>query len=326
MTRRAIAVLLCSLVVGCAGDEAASGASSSAIEVGYSALRISLPVLVAQDRGLFRRRGLDVTLKRYETAQPLVEEVLDGRIDAGGYAALPIVLTAAARDGSTVRLATALVEDEAHPISYLLRAKGGGAIASIGDLRGRRLGILPTVAYERWAAAVLRHAGVDPASVTIVPIAAPQQAQALASGGVDGLLTNDPMATAAIARGVAEPLGDAAPVPRALAGELVFGSFLLSPALVRDRPAIAAALVAALDDAIAAIDADQAGARRILQPFVRETERPFVDRYPDARYRPSRALDDAALAREVAAMQRVGILDRSIDVRGWTLTGDEARP
>ena len=49
------------------------------LEVGYSALRISLPIFVAERRGLFARHGVRVRLRRYETAQPLVEEVLDGR-------------------------------------------------------------------------------------------------------------------------------------------------------------------------------------------------------------------------------------------------------
>ena len=107
------------------------------IVVGWSALRISLPIFVADRDGLFEEHGVRVELRRYETAQPLVEELVDGRIDAGGYAALPIVLTVAARAEQRVRVATALVEDEAHPISYLLRRREL-PLGSIAELRGRR--------------------------------------------------------------------------------------------------------------------------------------------------------------------------------------------
>lgn len=308
-----IAAALSLAALGCAPE------ARPPLEVGYSALRISLPIFVAERRGLFERHGVPVRLRRYETAQPLVEEVLDGRIDAGGFAALPIVVTAVSRGGSPPRLATAMIEDAEHPVSYLLRRAGAAAPRDVADLRGRRVGILPTVAYARWLDAVLERAGVPPSEVTVVPVAPPQQAQALDGGGVDALFTNDPMATAAIAAGVAEPLGDAAPVPRALGGSLVFGSFLVHPDTWRERPDDVRRLVAALDEAIAQIDADQAAARADMRPFVREPERPHVDRYPPARYRRSAELDDASLAREVAAMERLGILDRAPSTRGWVL-------
>ncbi len=291
----------------------------SSLVVGYSALRISLPVFVAQERGLYARHGVAVELRRFDTAQPLVDEVLDGRIDAGGFAALPIVMTAATRDASAVHLAAVMVEDEAHPVSYLLRRAGEGALRGVGDLRGRRVGILPTIAYERWLGAVLEREGVDASEVTVVPIAPAQQLQALAEGGVDALFTNDPMATAALARGVAEPLGDVAPVPRALGGPLWFGAFLVGEDLFAERPDDARRLVAAIDEAVAILEADPAGAREDLRGYLREPERPFVDRYPAASYLPSGAVDDARIAREVRAMQRLGILEPSVATRGWAL-------
>lgn len=287
------------------------------VDVGYSALRISLPVFVAEERGLFAAHGLDVRLKRFETAQPLVEEVLDGRLLAGGYAALPIVFTAASKDGSRARLATAMVEDRDHPVSYLLRGADRHGLASAADLAHRRVGILPTVAYRRWAEAVLRHAGVDPTTVRLVPVAPAEQTMALAGGAVDAMLTNDPMATAALAAGAARALPPAAPVPDALGGPLLFGSFLLHPRLIRERPAVARALVAALDDAIAIVNADPAAAREAMRPYVRPPERAYVDRYPPARYLESKTLDAARLSAEVANEERFGLIPGKLDARAW---------
>lgn len=304
---------------GAAGSTDAPTPSRPSLEVGYSALRISLPVFVADQRGLFERHGLDVTLRRYETAQPLVEEVLDGRVLAGGFAALPIVFTAAARDGSEVRLAAAMVEDTEHPVSYLLRRAGDDSLSGPGDLTGKRIGILPTIAYRRWLDVVLRDAGVAPSDVTVMPIAPPQQLQALAGGGADALFTNDPMATAALASGVAAELGAAGPVPRALGGPLVFGSFLVHPRLVRERPGDVARLLGALDEAIALIERDQAAAREAMTSFVRGPERAHVARYPAARYRSSDEFDDAALAAELESMVRLGVLEEPPRAQGWVL-------
>lgn len=289
------------------------------IVIGYSALRISLPVFVAEEEGCFRRHGLDVTLKRYETAQPLVEEVLDGRIVAGGYAALPIVYTAASRDGAEARLVGAMVEDAAHPISYLLRRKGADAPARVADLRGRRIGILPTVAYRRWLELVLRRGGVSPSEVTVIAVAPPQQVQAIAEGGVDALFTNDPMATAAIARGVAEPM-ETAPVPAALGDELLFGSFLVHPRYAAEHADVVDRIAAALDEAIAIVHSDPARARQAMLRFVRDGERAHVPLYPDARYLASTELDASVLERDMSMQLRHGLLDAPLDVSAWSFT------
>lgn len=329
-----IAVLaLCATVTACgraptggletAPGPAAAAASAEAppLVVGVSALRISLPVFVASERGLFARHGARVELRRFDTAQPLVEEVVDGRLDAGGYAALPIVLAAAGTAGHGVRLATGLVEDEAHPVSVLLRRAGDATLASVADLRGRRVGVLPTVAYTRWLARVLEHAGLAESDVTVVPVAPPLQASTLAEGGVDALFTNDPMATAAVAASVAERFGPSAPVPDALGGPHVFGSFLVAEDTVRRRPDDVAALLRALDDAIREIERDPAAAADAMLPFLREPERAFVRLYPAPSYLDRAGLDQARLALEVERIRALELSPAVPDVTGWSLGG-----
>ncbi len=311
LQRAASAILSLALACGCAEEP-----ERGTLEVGYCALRISLPLFVAEREGFFAARGIDVRLRRYETAQPLVEELLDGRLQAGGYAALPIVFTAASRDGARARLATAMIEDRDHPISALIRRAGSDAIRSPADLRGRTVGILPTVAYRRWLEAIVREAGVDPGQVRVTPISPPQQAAALSGGGVDALFTNDPMATAIVESGAGE-LVSVAPVPEALGGSLVFGAFLIHPRLWRERPEDARRLVTALDDAIRFIEADQDAARAHMRSFVREPERPFVERYPDARYLTSAAATEEVFAREARRALELGILEAPLDVAGW---------
>lgn len=319
MRELARGVLVTLALVASACSEAT--AEPTELEVGYCALRISLPLFVAEREGLFQKHGLDVRLRRYETAQPLVEELLDGRLGAGGYAALPIVLTAASRDGSRAHFATAMMEDREHPISALLRRPGEGAIRSPADLRGRSVGILPTVAYRRWLEAILRHAGVDPAEVRVSPIAPPLQAGALAGGGVDALFTNDPMATAIVRSGVGEPVIDA-PVPTALGGSLAFGTFLIHPRLLRERPEDARRLIAALDEAIGFIEADQDAARAHMLHYVRAAERPHVSRYPDARYLPSAEATDALFTDEVRRSHELGIVEAPLDVSGLRVSAE----
>jgi ABC-type nitrate/sulfonate/bicarbonate transport system substrate-binding protein len=273
--------------------------------IGVSALRISLPVFVAEQHGLFAKHGVEVELRRYDTAQPLADELGAARIDAGGYVAFPILFGPGAPPPK-VRVFTAVVEDAAHPLSYLLVKKGSG-LRGVAALRGRRIGILPTAAYRRWLEAILRHDGLRPEDVSIVPVAPSLEVDALGGGGVDALFSGDPMATAALARGVAEPLTDSPDVPRVLGEPFLFGTFAVTEDCAQKRPAAVRAVADAIDEAITMIAADPAVGKEAMKPYIRESERPFIDRYPTARYLRSR---------EVGAQQ----LDRAL-----VLSGTEAR-
>jgi ABC-type nitrate/sulfonate/bicarbonate transport system substrate-binding protein len=280
------------------------------VTVGVSLLRISQPVFVAQEKGLFAAHGLDVELKRFDTAQPFGDELAAGRLDAAGYVALPILFS---REGGPppVRLATALLEDDEHPLSFLL-VKADSALDGVAALKGKNIGILPTLAYRRWLESVLVKEGLGLGDVTVTPVAPPMQVDALVSGGVDALFTGDPMATAALARGVAKPLRAGAEVPRALGTPFLFGSFALSEALATKRPKVAAALVAALDEAVALITKDGQVGRDAMSGYVREPERAFISKYAATRYLSSGAVDaasvDAALARETVHPRAADVL------------------
>jgi NitT/TauT family transport system substrate-binding protein len=269
--------------------------------IGVSTLRISLPVFVAEQNGLFAKHGIDAEVRRYETAQPLADELGAARIDAGGYVAFPILFGPGAPP-PRVRVFTAVVEDAGHPISYLLVKKGSG-LRGVAALKGRRIGILPTAAYRRWLEAILHHDGLRPEDVTIVPFAPSLEVDALAGGGVDALFTGDPMATAALARGLAEPATDSPDVPRVLGDPFLFGTFAVTEDFAQKHPAQARAIASALDEAITMLAADPAIGQAAMKPYVRETERPFVDQYPPARYLRSGEISAA-------------LLDRALDLAG----------
>jgi NitT/TauT family transport system substrate-binding protein len=303
------------LLAGCGRAHSASHGARHLV-VGASALRISLPVFVAAREGIFRRHGLDVEVRPYATAQPMMDDVALGRIDAGGYVAYPIVFMASRRAARPTRVVTAVVEDGAHRLSYVL-ARTGSGLHFPADAAGRRVGILPTVAYRRWLPAILAAAGVDPQGVTVVPVDPAMQARSLAAGAVDLMFTNDPMATAMVAAGTAEVVDDGPPCARRLSEPFWFGSFALGGALAESSPELAQRLVAALDEAIARVRADPAAARRAMADFIRPEEQRFLERYPDARYLNSREADADTLAAEVARERALGILDAAPPVQSW---------
>lgn len=321
MTRRAL-VLGILVAASCSSSKPAPPAAAglTPVEIGYSRLRISLPVFVAQEEGLFRKHGLDAKLVMYDTAQPMAQALVEGRVAVAGYTALPITYLGMHRSGTKLVFVTALVEDSGHRISYLLKRKGDPAIRAVADLRGKRIGILPTIAYKAWLDAILEAHGVGRGEVTIQQIEPALQGGTLASGGVDALYTNDPAATAAIAGGAAELITGEIETPKVLGDPFLFGSFNVTQAWADAHPAELAKLTAALDEAIELIRRDPARAKRAMRRYLPEAFRAHVDLYPDARYLTSSETRPEAFAEIAAQYQKMGILPGPVDLAGLVHT------
>ena len=80
------------------------------------------------------------------------------------------------------------MEDQDHPVSMLIVRDDSG-IKSIPDLAHKRIGILPTRAYEVWMRTILLKNNVDPNDVVIQQVAPALQPEALISGSIQALFT-----------------------------------------------------------------------------------------------------------------------------------------
>lgn len=289
--------------------------SEQEIEIGYSALRISLPVFVAVENGFFKEEGLNVKLIKFDTAQPLMQALVAGTIKVGGYTALPITYNAMIRSKKELYFITSLLEDSKHPISYFLVPKNALQGIGVADFAGKIIGVLPTVAYQKWLEQILIKNGVDPKSVNIIPITSNLQPFSLQSGQVDALFTNDPAATAAIQKGIARKISDEALVPKYLGEPMLFGSFNIDKAWADQNQAVFKKLVRALDKAVAFVNNNPESARQSMKPFVDESQRNYVMHYPDAYYlgtKQSNATDFQAMVDQCV---RLGIIPSTFQVK-----------
>jgi len=293
------------------------------ISVGYSRLRISLPVFVAQERGIFKKHGLKVALQMYDTAQPLMQALVSGRIDVAGYTALPITYNGMLRSGKQLYFLSTMVEDEQHRISYLLRAKANKDIRTVANLKGKVIGILPTIAYKSWLGAILKKNGLNPdKDVTVLQVASMQQLQSLRSGGVDALFTNDPVATSALQLGVAELVSDVVECPKYIQNPFPFGSFNVSKEWADKNPVPFERLGNALDEAVAFVNKHPAQAKEAMKPYLPEAFRPHIAFYPDAKYLESK-LSTERLFQNVANMYLgIGIIKKPLSLSGLVVSGN----
>lgn len=313
-SRIVIPFLLASmLIAGCKTQQQAS------VKIGYAALRSSVPVYLAQEKGIFKKYGLTVELQRFETAQPLMESLVAGNLDAGGYTAMPIIESAMIRSKTSLYFTTTMLEDRAHRISYLIVPKNAPADMKITDLKGKKIGILPTVAYKVYIEQILKANGMQPTDVEIVQVNPALQPTALQSKQVDALFTNDPAATAVMQKGIGRKLTDEAELPKIFGSPFLFATFNIRKDFADKNPDTADRLVKALDEAVTFVNTNQGEARKIMKEFLPEAQTPFVDYYTDVLYQPSAKTDADMFQRDADKNKEIGAITDHLDISDLVL-------
>jgi NitT/TauT family transport system substrate-binding protein len=327
-------LLVVPVASGCRDESATAGrpgseGGSSALEplrIGYSRLAISLPVFAAEELGFFKANGIDAQLEQYDNGQLVGQAVLEGKIDVGGYLATAISFNGVLRTGRKVYFVTAQLEDQAHRISYLLRRKTPEGrqpeIRSIADLKDKRVGIFPTLAYKATLEALLRKNGVDPGRVTIQQTDPPLQPQLLASGGVDALFTIDPAGTAAIASGAGELVSPQVESPQLFGEPFIFGSELISKDWADTHADLARRVVRSIDQGVAYVDAHPKEAKAFLRKYLAPVYQTQIDLYPEPLYLTSADSKDDLYARIASKYLEIGVIPKAIDLAGAVYHGE----
>lgn len=261
------------------------------ITIGYPHLRISLPVIVAYEQGYFEEQGLDVNLKSYVTAQPMMDAIVTGKIDMGGFCALPITFGAMARSNQELVFLGGMYEDNDYPISELI-VKDTMKIKSISDLEGKRIGILPTRAYEVWIQDILTAHSVNLGNVTISYVKPNMQANALNSGTVDALFTNDPASTIVQSKGIGFKIEKNLVPSTSKISPFYFGSFNVRQDFANSNKTTVDKVAKAINKAIDYINDNQDEAKSIMakadkktgEPYLPEAFHEIVTNFPNSKF------------------------------------------
>lgn len=317
------------------------------VTIGYSALGVSLPLFVAHRAGLFGDQGLQVRMKGYPTAHPLVEAIIDDGVPCGGFVAFPIALHRHLR-ARPLHYACAVAEDLDNPISFLLLRRGSG-IRSIEDLAGRRMGVLPTKAYREWLKVLLARSGLAYHQVKLdksckcmqtcaagnVPIerrvsvhdVLPHEtAAALRSGRVDAIFTNDPGVTDAVRSSVADVFGDRPILPSLFGNPFLFGSFVFDSDFVADRPDEARKIVVALDEGIRVCRQNPAEARRIASSYLPRSCADLREGLGRPVFLTSREVDAVRLQATIDLLADGGMIGGRTEIGPWVIDAHSALP
>ncbi|MFI7675970.1 ABC transporter substrate-binding protein [Actinophytocola sp. NPDC049390] len=259
----AVAALLV-LASGCgAGAGANSGdGDPRTLRIAHNSNAAALPVQVAMAEGIFAKHDLKVEYTKVENIG-----TLPGTLGRSFDIALsvPTTVIAAAQQGIPVtQVSGATLDVEDNPTGFVIGSKSSG-ITDITQLEGKTLGVLTEtgtthIATKAW----LKKEGVDPASVKIVQVDGPAQADQLAAGRIDAVETVMPFATNILGDPNAVNLGD--PYLE-LAPELSAILWIAKQDFAAQNADVLADFRAALDEAARFITDNDAEARTVLKEY-----------------------------------------------------------
>ncbi|MBI3367282.1 MAG: ABC transporter substrate-binding protein [Burkholderiales bacterium] len=161
------------------------------LTIGYTATPEFGAIFVAKERGLFDKRGLDVTLQLIPVSPNVPAAVMSGSVQIGGTTP-PVLLQAVDSGLDLVAVAGGgIYENSSRGVGLLVKA--GLNIQTAQDLIGKKVGVpgfgaTIHVLLRRW----LMEKGVDPKRVTFIEVPIPQMPDVLKGGSVDAVATAEP--------------------------------------------------------------------------------------------------------------------------------------
>lgn len=151
----------------------------------------TLPVLVANDEGIFKKNGLNATITLVTNQQIIMGALMSKSHDLG-LSVPPTIMQAKESGLDLVIVAGATEYPRPDGYAGLLMREGSG-IKTAADLAGKKIAVAGVNAYHYFMAVdYLQRNKVDVSTVKFVEIAFPQQPDVLKSGQVDAVVTVDP--------------------------------------------------------------------------------------------------------------------------------------
>ncbi|MGG6266105.1 nitrate ABC transporter ATP-binding protein [Leptolyngbya sp. AN03gr2] len=193
---------------------ARNGLEKVNLEIGFVPLTDCAPLVVAQEKGFFKKHGLEeVTLSREPSWKAISEGIRTGRLDAAQMvAAMPLAMTLGYGGHAPLPVVTALVTARNGNAITLKKSFLDRGVRSLSDLKrvleetkdsAHTLGVVyPTSMHNLMLRYWLASGGIDPdkdLALTVVP--PPQMVSNLVAGNIDGYCVGEPWNSRAIKEG-----------------------------------------------------------------------------------------------------------------------------
>lgn len=267
--------LATALAAGCGAAEQPGPAPGSptptVVKVGLPPLGSTLPVHVADVKGIFERNGLRIERVEAADATLMVPGLAEGQYDIA-FSVPTIVLVAAGR-GFDIQVVSRMQRSTAAEPNAVWVTRDA-SITSIEQLAGRTIGVPALTGLLTDAVVYLLHQrGVDRNDVRFVQVPFPAMGDQLRAGRVDAVVAGIPFSSGLAAQGfrIHEDVVVAA-VSDASGGAVDNGMtalFAATSAYAREHPDVIRAWRASLNEAIDYLEANDAEARMLLQTWLK---------------------------------------------------------
>jgi len=140
---------------------------------------ISALIFVGHQQGMFKRHGLDLSLKNYQVGLYSINDLVEGKVDVAGCTELALALQGFKRSDLRA-LATIASADS---IDVVARKDRG--INRPEDLRGKRVGANRNTASDFFLLSFLSFHGVSPSEIQLIDLKPSEMVTALVEGKID---------------------------------------------------------------------------------------------------------------------------------------------
>jgi NitT/TauT family transport system substrate-binding protein len=262
LARVAMARLLLALVLtavpalaacgGSTGSSTSSGASGTKITFGFSAWPGWFPWQVAQDEGLFKKNGVNVELKYFDSYTDSLTALANGSIDANSQTLNDTISSVAGGAKETI----VLTNDNSTGNDQIIARPG---INSVADLKGKTVAAEQGTVDHYLLLLALKKAGLTEKDVTFKPLLTDAAAAAFAAGKVDAVGAFAPFTDTALKLKGSKAISTSKDFPGAIPDHLA-----LKSNLVKKDPKTVQALVQTWFDTLDWIKANKAKAIEIM--------------------------------------------------------------
>jgi len=233
------------------------------VKIGYAPNIGFLPLHIADKNGFFAKEGVKVQLVPLQSAQQLYEALVRKELDYVPFLSTVVVMTGEAVSPGNVKLVT--VSDISLENQFdALMVKGDSKIASLADLKGKKIGVFPGTTGMNFLKKYLETKGVDYTGTEFVQLPPPNQLQALESGAIDAVFSYEPNYTIGVEKFKFKKV-----VPESIFASQInhaaFGGYWFSTSFAEAHPALAKKIVKAMDGGNDVLTNDPATARSVAK-------------------------------------------------------------
>jgi NitT/TauT family transport system substrate-binding protein len=273
MFRRGASALIASLlgalvVVSACGGSASGGSQNQLITVNVGVLPIAdvAPLYVGMREGFFKQQHLVVKPQVMQGGAAVASAVLGGSLDFGFAATVNLIL--AKDQGLPVKIVASgnnAAKDPAHAWSAIM-VLPDSPIKSVKDLAGKTIAANALKGVNELAIdGIVKRAGVDPASLKIVPVDFPDMPAALSQRRVDAVSVPEPFLTQIKASGgrMISPLFEGY-IPG-----MTVGTYFTTDKEIQEHPALVRAFVKAIQESLAYASSHPEVARQVIATYTK---------------------------------------------------------